>query len=179
MGSLLLDSGTELIGEVPQDGEQAWLHAVYPGLSLAQMDELELHLRISLPRDLRALYRRISGMSLFRGAFRLFGYHKTAVRSAENHMQPDDLLRLNHELDVIGWKPHKALAVAENGWDLSVHMMGMTADSHTVLRCARTTGTVLEEHPNLWTCLADRLYTFDQLLGKVGCAERSPTPTQL
>lgn len=164
MGSLTLGSGAELIGKIPHDDEHAWLHIVHPGLSLAMVDELEARLQLSLPRDLRAVYRRISGMSLFHGAFRLFGFHKAGFRVADQCLQPDDLLRLNHELDLLGWKPPQALAVAENGWDLSVHVMGLTDDPHTVLRCDRITGRVVEEHPNIWTCLADRLYRLDQLL---------------
>ena len=164
MGSLRLRSGTELIGEIPQNDSHCWLHVVYPGLSLDRIDELEGRLRISLPRELRALYRRISGMSLFHGAFRLFGYRKPGVIITENDLQPDDLLRLNHELDVLGWKPKHALAVAENGWDLSVHVLGLTGNPHTVHRCERATGQILEEHPNIWVCLAERLYKLDRLL---------------
>ena len=163
-GSLTLASGVELIGQVATDDGHVWQHAVHPGLPVALLDELEARLGMPLPRDLRAVYRRIGGMTLFHGAFRLFGYRRAGLSADDGGVQPDDLLRLDHELDVLGWKPRRALAVAENGLDLSVHVMGMANDAHTVLRCERTTGRVLEEHSDLWTCLADRLGRLAQLL---------------
>lgn len=166
MGSRRLRSGTELIADIPDGGEHAWLHALHPGLSLAQIDQLEAHLHMSLPRDLRALYRRTRGMSLFHGAFRLFGYRTLAARPSEDDLQPDDLLQLNTELDRLGWKPKTALAVAENSWDMSVHVLGMTEDQLKVHRCERATGRVIEEHPSIWVCVAERLYKLDRLLLK-------------
>lgn len=166
MGSRRLRSGTELIGEIPDCEEHAWLHVVHPGLSLALIDELEAKLQTALPRDLRALYRRYGGLSFFQGAFRLFGFRPPDARFTDDDLQPDDVLRLNQELDTLGWKPKTALAVAENGWDMSVHLLGMTEDPHKVHRCERQTGRILEEHPNIWVCVAARLYKLDTLLVK-------------
>lgn len=176
MGSRRLRSGTELIGRIPDGDGEAWLHVVHRGLSLAQIDRLERRLGQPLPRDLRALYRRTSGMALFHGAFCLFGHREPGVRLIADDLQPDDLLAFNHELDVFGWKPRGALAVAENGWDLSVHVLGMTGDPLLVHRCERTTGRVLETHSNIWVCVAARLYKLDQLLVRIeGAGLAAPT----
>ncbi|MCC7063047.1 MAG: hypothetical protein IT456_09605, partial [Planctomycetes bacterium] len=73
MGSRKLTSGTELIGEMPTEDGEVWMHAIYPKLPLASLDKLQTQLGQSLPRDLRAFYRLTRGLSLFQGAFRVYG----------------------------------------------------------------------------------------------------------
>lgn len=163
LGSRRLASGTELIGRIPSDDEDVWMHALYGPLSVPQIEALEQRLRQRLPRDLRALYRITRGMSLFQGAFRLFGWREPGIRVADQGLQPDDLLELNHELDVLGWKPKHAIAFAENAWDQTVHLFGMTSRSRQVARCQRATGEILELHSTLWECLVAKLYKLDQL----------------
>lgn len=166
MGSMKLHSGTELIGALPNSEGEVWMHAVYPSLPLADIERLEARMRTKLPRDLRALYRVTRGMSLFQGAFRLFGWRAPGIHSNAFALQPDDILELNHELDVLGWKPKNAIAFAENAWDQTVHLFGMTDRSRQVARCQRASGEIVELHSTLWECLMHRLYRLDELLVK-------------
>ena len=41
MGSRKLTSGTELIGEVPTEDGELWMHAIYPKLPLASLEKLQ------------------------------------------------------------------------------------------------------------------------------------------
>jgi len=165
MGSRKLTSGTELIGEMPTEDGEVWMHAIYPKLPLASLDKLQTQLGQSLPRDLRAFYRLTRGLSLFQGAFRVYGKRASSFGFGYEDplAQPDDLLQLNHEIEALGWKPSHAIAFAVNGWDQSVHLFGMTNKPRQIARCDRSTGKVLELHESIWECLMARLYKLDQL----------------
>jgi hypothetical protein len=164
LGAKKLPSGTELIGAMPDGDGEAWMHAIHPGLSLAEIERLEAKLKARLPRDLRAFYRLSRGMELFQGAFRVYGAGTAGFRADAQSLRADDLLELNHELDVLGWKPKGAVAFAANAWDQTVHLFGMTPHSRQIARCQRATGEILEIHSTLWECLSARLYRLDQLL---------------
>lgn len=163
LGSRKLPNGTELIARSNDDGEEHWLHVIYPGLSVNELTAFEHRLRMKLPRDLRAFYRRTAGMSLWGGAFTVYG-HRAHDHPKHGDARPADALRLNHELEVIGWKPANAFAFAENAWDMSVHVVGMAHNPAIAQRRDRISGLVLEEHPNVWSCIAARLYRIDQLM---------------
>ena len=167
LGTRQLRSGTELIGAIPDSDEEVWMHAIYPSLSVTAIEGLEQQMRARLPRDLRAMYRVTRGMSLFQGAFRVFGHREPGFFSSDQSLQPDDLLELNHELDVLGWKPKGAVAFAVNAWDQTVHLFGMTGQVRQIARCHRGTGEILELHSTLWECLVTKLYKLDELLVKV------------
>lgn len=162
LGSKRLASGTELIGAIPNGDEVAWMHVIHPGLSIAEIEALEVKLKQRLPRDLRAFYRWSRGLDLFQGACRIHGAAPRGFHESSAPV-PSDLLELNHELEVLGWRPKKAVAFAVNAWDQSVHLFGMTGNSREVARCQRATGEVMEVHATLWECLISRLYRLDQL----------------
>ncbi|MBM4062566.1 MAG: SMI1/KNR4 family protein [Planctomycetes bacterium] len=164
MGSRKLRSGTELIGLVPDQETELWLHVIHAGLPLAQIDQLERAMQTSLPRDLRALYRVTRGLSLFHGAFNLHGRRAPGFGTADCALQPEDILELNHGLDVLGWKPPGAVAFAANAWDQSVHLFGMTEQPRQVARCHRGTGEILELDGTIWECLVRKLYRLDRLI---------------
>ncbi|MCA8977927.1 MAG: SMI1/KNR4 family protein [Planctomycetes bacterium] len=163
LGHKKLPCGTELIASVPDGGNEEWVHVVYPGLSHQQLHRLQELLQSPIPGGLRSFYRRCAGMSLWRGAFRVYGYNCDQHGVSEYPRYPDSVLRLNHELDALGWMPKAAFAFAENSWDMSVHVVGLGSDPHTVHRCDRRTGEVMETHPNVWSCIAARLYRVDEL----------------
>lgn len=164
LGSRRLRNGVELIGRMPVDDEWAWMHAVFPGLDVRSLDEVERAIGVALPGTLRTFYRRCGGMSLFLGAFRLGGRAPVGLRTGDEALHPVDIVALNHELDVLGWRPGHAVAFAENRWDLSVHVAGIEPGSERVARCDRRTGAVIEEHADVFACIADRLHRLDQLL---------------
>lgn len=165
LGSRKLPSGIELITAVPDGDRHIWLHALYPGLSTTELTQMQAELNLQLPGELRAFYRRTAGMSLWNGAFRLYGYRPRGFGLIGESRYADDALRLNHELDVLGWKPPGTFAFAENGWDMSVHIVGMADEREgLVWRCNRLTGEVLETHPSVWICIASRLNRIDKML---------------
>ncbi len=164
LGSRKLRSGVELLGRMPVDDEMAWMHVVFPGCSAATLDGIERVIGTALPTSLRAFYRCCGGMSLFLGAFHLCSYRPAGVQVGDAALQPSDIVALNHELDVFGWRPAGAVAFAENSWDASVHLAGMVPGSDKIVRCERATGLVIEEHDNVFQCVADRLYRLDSLL---------------
>lgn len=165
LGQRTLPCGTELIAAGPDKDSVRWLHVVYPGLSVADLERLEEDVPGRIPRALRTFYRRCAGMNLWNGAFQLYGYNPGIHDALEQPRYPGDVLRFNHNIDVLGWMAPEAFAFAENGWDMSVHIVGMNADDPNVVhRCDRRTGEVLETHPHIWACLESRLNKLDQLL---------------
>lgn len=163
MGRQQLRSGAELIAKVPMEDQQAWMHVVFPPLDTGGIERLERDLGTSLPRDLSALLRCCGGMTLFSGAFHLAGRRCPGISTGDDSLQPFDLVALNHELDVLGWKPKSAVAFAQNSWDLTVHVTGMDRSARDVVRCERTTGRVIEVHEDVFACVAARLSRLDEL----------------
>ena len=163
MGRQQLRSGAELIAQVPMDDQVAWMHVVFPPLDTAGIERLERDLGTPLPRDLSALLRCCGGMTLFSGAFHLAGRRRPGISTGDGALQPFDLVALNHELDVFGWKPKSAVAFAQNSWDLTVHVAGMGSTATEVVRCERTTGRVIEIHDDVFACVAARLSRLDEL----------------
>lgn len=164
LGHLRLDSGVEMIGRFPDETTETWTHVLFPGLTVSQLDALERRTGGKLPSSLRAFYRLIGGMTLFVGAFRMAGARPAGIRCGAGSLCPDDLVQLNHDLDVMGWKSSSALAFAANGWDGSVHVVGMGHTPDEVLRIDRATGTVLESHDDVFACVAARLTRLDELM---------------
>jgi hypothetical protein len=160
LGSLRLPNGVELIGRVPDDG--VWMHAVFPPLDAQAIGALQRDVGVPLAPSLRVFYRCCGGLSLFRGMFELHGRFRGPTQSSV----PKDVVRLNHLLDVQGWKPPGAVAFAQNCWDMSVHVAGMTANRDEVVRCDWRTGAVIETHANVFACIDDRLHRIDALLAR-------------
>lgn len=164
LGSRKLRSGVELFGQMPVDDGIAWMHAVFPGCSARQIDAIEHAVGAAMPAALRTFYRCCGGLNLFLGAFRLCALGTAGLVADDAGMQPPDIAALNHQLDVFGWRAPHAIAFAENSWDLSVHVAGLVPGSAKVVRCERVTGAVIEEHEDVFACVADRLYRLDRLL---------------
>ena len=163
LGHQLLRNGTELIGQLPLDDHVAWLHVVFPPLDAGGIEALERDLGTALPPSLRTLLRCCGGMSLFSGAFHLAGRRRSGITTGDGALQPFDLIALNHELDVHGWKPKHAVAFAQNSWDLTVHVIGMAGHPEGVVRCERQSGRVIEQHDDVFACIAARLSRLDEL----------------
>jgi hypothetical protein len=164
MGNRRLDNGIELIGQAGGEAEPYWMHVVFPGLSAAQVTSIEAGIGTPLPPQLRRIYRVIGGMTLFLGAFQLYGLRRPGLRSGVEALEPEDVVALNHEIDTMGWRPARAVAFAVNALDGSIHLTGMGRNPDEVFRCERATGRVLESHEDAFACVYDRLYRLDQLL---------------
>ena len=160
LGSERLPSGVECIGRAPDGEQHEWLHTLFPALDERGLERLEQELQRHLPPSLRQLYRSCGGMHLFQGAFQVHG----RCREPSLHdlsLQPEDLVALNRELDVLVWKPPGAVAFASNGWDRSLHVVGMGRTPQEVVRCDRRTGRIFERHENVFSCIEARLYRLD------------------
>jgi hypothetical protein len=164
LGRHRLPNGTELIAQAPDGDGSQWLHAIYPKLSSEEIRELESAVGRPLPLDLRTFYRTIGGLSLFCGAFCIHSRGSHYLTHGEEALRPPDLARFNHELDSAGWLPADAVAFAENGWDLTVHVCGMGATPTEVVRVDRHTGAQLQRHPTIWNLVAEKLLTYEHLL---------------
>jgi len=163
-GCSKLPHGVELIGPTGEGDEVVWLHALFPGLTGPELAQLQKDLGIPFPGPLRAFYRVIGGMTLFHGAFMMCGRRRPGLRTDSMGLQPGSIADLNHELDVLGWKPVNAVAFATNAWDQSVHLANMSKHPEEIVRCDRGTGRVLETHENIFQCIWERLYRLDQLM---------------
>ncbi|MBL8756230.1 MAG: SMI1/KNR4 family protein [Planctomycetes bacterium] len=161
LGSLRLACGVELIGRVPD--EDVWLHAMFPPLDAAAIGVLQRKIGVPLPTSLRVFYRCCGGLSLFCGMFEMFGRYD----GPSGAPSPKDIVRSNHQLDVLGWMPPGAVAFAQNSWDMSVHVAGMCADRDEVVRCDWRTGAVIERHPNVLACIDARLHRIDAMQASV------------
>jgi hypothetical protein len=164
LGHEKLPNGTELIGRFPDEETPTWTHVVFPGLSPRRIGMLEAKIGGLLPSRLNAFYRLIGGMTLFVGAFRMAGARTPGIRCGIDSLCPDDIVELNHELDVLGWKPRGAVAFATNSWDGSVHLAGMGQAPDEIVRCERVSGRILECHENVFTCVSSRLTRLDEIL---------------
>ena len=163
LGSLCLRNGIELMGRFPDVVPDTWTHIVFPGLDEQQLVQLERAAGARLTGHVRAFYRRIGGMTLFTGAFRVASVCRRGFRVGDDSLCPDDIATLNHDLDVLGWKPTGAVAFAVNGLDGSVHLAGMGRTPDEIVRCDRVSGRVLETHDDVFECIADRLTSLDRL----------------
>lgn len=164
MGSRRLEGGVEVITSVPHEDGEMWMHVLFPGMRQEQLAALEKDLGKTLPRALRAFYGRLGGLSLFLGAVHVHGRRRMGACIGDGALQPEDLIALNHELDVAGWLPQGAVAFATNSWDRSVHVAGMSESPNEIVRCDRMTGQITERHRDVWTWVAHRLYRIDRLL---------------
>lgn len=164
LGHEKLANGTELIGLFPDEATPTWTHVVFPGMSPRRIALLETKIGGLLPGRLHAFYRLIGGMTLFVGAFRMAGSRTRGIRCGDDGLCPDDIVELNHELDVLGWKPRGAIAFATNSWDGSVHLAGMGHSPEEIVRCERASGRILECHEDVFACVSARLTRLDQLL---------------
>lgn len=164
MGSRRLANGTEVITSVPHEDGEMWMHVVFPGMTSAHLAILEKDLGRRLPRGLRTFYGRVGGLNLFLGAVVFHGRRSRGSTLGDSALQPECLIALQHELDVLGWLPANAVAFATNSWDQSVHVAGMSANPDEIVRCDRMTGAITERHRDVWTCVAHRLYRIDRLI---------------
>lgn len=166
LGSRRLGNGVELIGHQLVDDEEVWLHAVHPALTPAAITTIEHRLGSALPPDLRTFFRCVGGIVAFSGLFEVHGLRHPGLLLGERAVQPGCLVTLNHEIDALGWRRGKAVAFAENRWDMSVYVAGQAVRPGEIQRCERATGRVLETHESVFACVAARLTRLDELCVK-------------
>jgi hypothetical protein len=72
-GTELLENGTELICKTPHIAPLAWCHQVYPPLDEKYIYELELEMRINIPKDYQDFLKETNGTKLFNSGLKLYG----------------------------------------------------------------------------------------------------------
>lgn len=162
LGHRTLANGVEFLAQMPgEDG--AWMHCIFPRYDQVTIQALGEQLGAPLPPGLRTFYRCCGGMTLFSDLFVLYGARRSGLVYGDSAHQPEDIVALNHGLDVFGWRPPTAVAFARNAWDGSVHLAGMGRQPQEIVRCEAQTGHVIERHEDVFACVAARLYRLDQL----------------
>ena len=162
LGTKKLSNGTELIGHQCVDGEDLWMHAVFPKLGIEAVATLESELGTGLPVDLRTFYRTCGGMVLFGGVFRVLGAVRRRGAISENGPEVDDIVEFNRGLQGQDWMVPGAVAFAVNLWDSTIYVSGL-AKGTEVVRVDRASGEILERSPDVWSVIADKLYRLDEL----------------
>src|SRR5205823_4209427 len=56
---------TRLIGHVPHVAPEAWLHAIFPGLTAQQVDQISNYLGVPVPAVFSLFLQRCNGLRLF------------------------------------------------------------------------------------------------------------------
>jgi hypothetical protein len=95
LGQKELDSGVVLYGKAPHVGKHAYLHAVYPALSLIDIDLIQQRIGRELPNCLVELYQESNGLNYFIDTFAIYGLRTNLGRSIDSAYQPYDALTPN------------------------------------------------------------------------------------
>ncbi|MEQ9305072.1 MAG: SMI1/KNR4 family protein [Marinoscillum sp.] len=90
-----LENGTRLIAEAKFIAPMAYVHSVFKSLNNVPF-EIEKNLDISLPLEIQEFYQFYNGLTIFNGAFYLFGLRSNNIRSVdEAQSQPFSILTSN------------------------------------------------------------------------------------
>lgn len=108
-GEKTLPNGVRLICPTPYIGTDAWLHVIFPALSVEKLDELQRKINMSLPTDFREFLLRFNGVMLFSNKLCIWGVRDTMTRTGDNAWQPYDLLDHNHESERPSGSPRNVI----------------------------------------------------------------------
>jgi SMI1 / KNR4 family (SUKH-1) len=98
-GEKQLLSGVRLICPTPHIAPEAWLHVLYPPVTIEDISRLETDLRASLPKDFRDFLLRANGLELFSNNITVWGIRGKLSRSGDKAWQPFDLRSHNRSSD--------------------------------------------------------------------------------
>jgi hypothetical protein len=91
LGEKRLGNGTYLIGQAPHIAPNAWLHSIYPGLSLDEIKKLESILNRAIPDVYRSFLEKSNGLKVFNTTFCLDGLRRNYSRNFGDVWQPFDI----------------------------------------------------------------------------------------
>lgn len=150
LGVRSLADGTQLIGRVPHVGSDAWLHALFAGLSDSEIQEVERRAGRSLPSEYRQFLRRNNGISIFSGALYIAGLRNGYSRQGDAVWQPFAI----EEANVLE-RPRDANPdlVFIGGYKSDGSRLYMATDSPEVFRCQRDSSRPQNSWPSLVTML--------------------------
>jgi len=133
LGQKRLENNTYLIGKVPHIAQEAWLHAIYPPITMEEINSLP----INIPDVYIEFLLQMNGASLFSSALELFGKRFNNKRDVISNWQPFNIITLNNE------------NIAHN-----------ESDNQFYFGCYSSDGSILYLDASSKVCRCDR-YNFD------------------
>jgi len=152
-GTIIQENGTKLIGKAPHIAPMAWLHSIFKGLEINDVEIIATELNTEIPKEYVEFLTFSNGLGLFTGTLSLFGRRTSYERVAEiNARQPFSLRTINiHE------KPSNSnenyFYIGSYNWDGSLVFIDKL--NNKVHRCDRDDGEILKT----WTDFSDFLKT--------------------
>lgn len=97
LGERVLNNGTQLIGSATHIAPEAWLHIVYPPLTLSDVLHLESTVGKTIPPVFCNFLQNCNGLYLFSGRLSIDGLRKSFSRSGDDAWQPFSIFTPNIE----------------------------------------------------------------------------------
>lgn len=174
LGSRTLSNRVRLIGHVPHEGPEGYLHEVFPALDDAQIALVEQDVGRPLPDELKEFYRHTNGLHLFSGALSIDGLRHSYVRMGDESRQPFSITTPN-----VRERPRDAddSFVFFGGYGFDASPLGMFPDSPVVYRCKRWTAVPINEWRSFEEMLISEVHRLDGLFDEKGRKIDPDAPT--
>jgi hypothetical protein len=145
-----LTNGTKLVCHVPHIAPQAWLHYIYKGLSIEQIEEFEKKFPVAFPSEYKEFLKESNGINVFSDSLSIWGLRNSYERTGDGAIQPYDILALNNERPK--GCPNTWLFFGSYSWDGTRLLFDLANGdgSNKVYRCARRSTQILQEWPSFW-----------------------------
>lgn len=144
-GSQLLPDGTRLIGYVPHVGKQAYLHVLFPALTLQEIMGLEAELGMVMPSSFKEFLQEHNGLILFQGSLAILGWRTSYRRDPENR-QPFSVVTENLRQRPVGAAPDEFFI---GGYDWDGSRLFMKGEDGRVFFRSRDNPRILTEWPSI------------------------------
>lgn len=173
-GSRQVANGAWLIGHVPDEGPEAYLHVIYAPLDDLAISQIERGIGRKLPESLRELYRCANGVNLFRGALAIYGLQGRPVRVGDDARRPFSIILYNGSERPADAQPDDVFFGFYN-WDGS--QLVATPQSKRVRRCREWTTEVINDWPTLDDMLFSETSRLSRMFDEMGRIKDADVPT--
>jgi len=176
-GRKKLSNGAIQICNVPSIAPEAWLHEIFPPLNDEQINELQKKVKLQLPNDYIELLKYCNGINLFFGSLCVRGLRSQMnYRSGDLAVQP---YALEQDQIYLTTKNTSFICVGSYGYDVSHITFDLDEgiDNNKVYRCERRKPVILNEWPDLWTCLYDEVQRLSNHFDDMGVRLDKSIPT--
>ena len=140
------ETGAHLIAKAPHRGPNAWLFALYPGLTDDNISQLESDIKIPFNEDYKIFLKQMNGFHFFVGVFSMNGFRHNYKRTGDAIWQPYDIITPNTIERPKDTPPHY-LYIGSYNWDGS--SLCMDTKTNKVYRCKRWSAEILNTWENL------------------------------
>jgi hypothetical protein len=155
LGQHTTEGGAVLIGRAPHIAPLAWLHSLYPPLSLADIADLEGKLKMPVPHEYKQFLQLSNGLNVFNTTLSLFGLRRNYIRDVENVWQPFDIITPN-TIEKPGNASNNVFIFGTYDWDGS-YLYIDCEKGNTVHLCTNDDITSLYKWPNLEAVLKSEI----------------------